>query len=241
MKNLKTGPRIGPLSIFLPLLCVVTFFGCASLPNVQKMMGHELSSSDQPTKIVGAKGELSPKTSKAIIKRLERQVDATRLLEQEVQLMQSVSKSPLVAGNKVTLLIDGEATYAAMFEAIQNAKVYIDFETFIFEDDDVGKRFSDLLIRKSAEGVQVNLIYDSYGSINTPVGFFRRLRDGGVQVLEFNPVNPWKVLKGKVWSIRHRDHRKILVVDGAIAFTGGVNISAVYSGSSAGRYHRRRG
>ena len=226
---------MGPLFLLLTFLCLVTVSGCASLPNVQKMMGHELSSSDQPTKIMGPKGELSAKTSKAMIKRLEGQVDETKLLEQQVQLMQSVSGSPLVAGNKVTLLIDGEATYAAMFEAIQNAKDHINFETFIFEDDEVGKRFSDLLIRKSAEGVQVNLIYDSFGSMNTPVSFFQRLRDGGVLVLEFNPVNPWKVLVGKKWALRHRDHRKILVVDGAIAFTGGVNISGVYSGSSASR------
>ena len=108
---------------------------------------------------------------------------------------------------------------------------------FIFEDDEVGKRFSDLLIRKSAEGVQVNLIYDSFGSMNTPVAFFQRLRDAGVLVLEFNPVNPVKVLEGKDWSLIHRDHRKILVVDGATAFTGGVNISDVYSGSSVGRSH----
>ncbi len=233
MKNLSTGPLMGPLFLLLSFLCLITFPGCASLPNVQKMMGHELSSSDQPTKIMGRKGELSAKTSKAMIKRLEGQVDATKLLEQQVQLMQSVSGSLLVAGNKVTLLIDGKATYAAMFEAIQNAKDHINFETFIFEDDDVGKQFSDLLIRKSAEGVQVNLIYDSFGSKNTPASFFQRLRDGGVRVLEFNPVNPWKVLAGKHWALRHRDHRKILVVDGAIAFTGGVNVSAVYSGSSA--------
>ena len=240
MKNLSIGPLRGPLFLLLAFLCLITASGCASLPNVQKMMGHELSGSDQPTKIMGPKGELSSKKSKAMIKRLEGQVDATRLLEQQVQLIQSVSGSLLVAGNKVTLLIDGAATYAAMFEAIQNAKEHINFETFIFEDDEVGKRFSDLLIRKSAEGVQVNLIYDSYGSMNTPVSFFQRLRDGGVRVLEFNPVNPWKVLVGKKWALRHRDHRKILVVDGAIAFTGGVNISGVYSGSSAGRFHREK-
>ncbi len=232
MKNLGTGPLIGPLFLLLGFLCLVTVSGCASLPNVEKIMAHELSSADQPTKIVGPKGEFSSKKSKAIIKRLEGQVDATRLLEQEVQLMQSVSGIPLVAGNKVTLLIDGEATYASMFEAIQNARDSINFETFIFEADDVGKRFSDLLIRKSAEGVQVNLIYDSFGSSNTPASFFQRLRDGGVLVLEFNPVNPGKVRKGKKWALSHRDHRKILVIDGAIAFTGGVNISGVYSGSS---------
>ncbi|MGA2404927.1 MAG: hypothetical protein ABSG91_25030 [Syntrophobacteraceae bacterium] len=81
----------------------------------------------------------------------------------------------------------------------------------------------------------MNLIYDSFGSHKTPVSFFQRLRDGGVQVLEFDPVNPFKVLSGKKYALFHRDRRKILVVDGAIAFTGGVNISGVYSGSSARR------
>jgi len=240
MKDLSTGPLMGPLFLLFTFLCLSSVSGCASLPNVQTMMVHLISSFDQPTKIMGPQGEFSAKTSNAMIKRLEGQVDATELLEQQVQLMQSVSGSLLVAGNKVTLLIDGEATYAAMFEAIENAKDHINLETFIFEDDEVGKRFSDLLIRKSAEGVQVNLIYDSYGSMKTPAGFFQHLRDGGVLVLEFNPLNPWKVLVGKRWKLRHRDHRKILVVDGAIAFTGGVNISAVYSGSSASAYRSEK-
>jgi cardiolipin synthase len=170
-----------------------------------------------------------------MIKRLENQVDATNILQQHNQLMQSISGAPLVAGNKVTLLIDGKATYEAMFEAMEHAKDHINIETFIVEDDEVGKQFSDLLIRKSAEGVQVNLIYDSYGSMYTPVSFFQRLRDGGVFVLEFNPINPGKILEGKEWELSNRDHRKILVVDGAVAFTGGVNISGVYSGSSANR------
>jgi len=215
--------------------CLAAFCGCASLPNVQKMMDRDLSNSDEPTKIMGPHGEFPSKKSDAIIKRLENQVDPTELLRQQVQLMQSIGGSPMVAGNKVSLLIDGEATYAAMLEAIENAKDNINFQTFIFEDDAVGKQFSDLLIKKSAAGVQVNLIYDSFGSLDTPDAFFQRLRAGGVNVLEFNPIEPWKVLKGKKWNVEHRDHRKILVVDGAVAFTGGVNISGVYSGSSATR------
>ena len=197
------------------------------------MLSHELSSSDQPTKILGPKGELPSKKSDAIIKRLEKQVDPTELLQQQVQLMQSITGSPLTAGNKATLLIDGPATYAAMFEAIEKAKDNINFQTFIFEDDAIGKQFSDLLLRKSAEGVQVNLIYDSFGSMDTSAAFFQHLREGGVNVLEFNPLAPGKVLAGKKWELSNRDHRKILVVDGAVAFTGGVNISGVYSGSSA--------
>ena len=149
--------------------------------------------------------------------------------------MESITGSPLVAGNRVTLLIDGPATYAAMFRAIENAKDHVNFETYIFDDDEVGRRFSDLLLKKQAEGVQVNLVYDSLGCLNTPGAFFKRLRDGGVQTLEFSPINPLRVYEA--WDFTRRDHRKILIVDGSIAFTGGVNISRVYSSGLSGELH----
>ncbi len=141
--------------------------------------------------------------------------------------MESVSQSPLTKGNKVTLLVDGPATYAAMFKAIENARVNINLESYIFEDDETGRKFADLLLQKQAAGVQVNLIYDSVGSSNTTAAFFQLLRDGGVQVVEFNQINPLKA-HGK-WGLIHRDHRKILVADGKVAIVGGVNISQVYS------------
>jgi len=75
----------------------------------------------------------------------------------------------------------------------QDKEDHINLETYIFEDDEVGRRFADLLLEKQGEGVQVNLIYDSVGCLNTPAAFFERLRDGGVQTLEFNPVNPLKI------------------------------------------------
>ncbi len=128
--------------------------------------------------------------------------------------------------------MDGPATYAAMFKAIEGAKYNINMETFIFEDDETGQKLANLLIRKRSEGVQVNLIYDSVGSMNTPVSFFQHMREQGVNVVELNPLNPVKA-HGKL-PITMRDHRKILVVDGRIAITGGVNISKVYSGGFSG-------
>ena len=172
------------------------------------------------------------------MERLKRQAGPTDILDRHIALIQSIGGSPLVAGNHATLLVDGPATYAAMLEAIQNATDHINLETYIFEDDDVGHRFADLLQQKQSEGVQVNLIYDSVGCMNTPAAFFQRLREGGVQMLEFNPINPMKV--GKEGFLIHRDHRKILIVDGSVAFTGGVNISRVYSGSSRSAEHRER-
>jgi cardiolipin synthase len=141
----------------------------------------------------------------------------------------------LTKGNKATLLVNGAATYAAMFKTVENAKDHINIETFIMEDieDETGRKFADLLLQKQAEGVQVNLIYDSVGSYITPAAFFQRLRDGGIQVVEFNPVNPLKA-RGK-WRLAKSDHRKILIVDGRVAITGGVNISQVYSSSLSAR------
>lgn len=85
--------------------------------------------------------------------------------------------------------------------------------------------------------MQVNIIYDSVGSIGTPTEFFERMRASGIRLVEFNPVNPLKRF-GR-WQLNHRDHRKILVVDGKVAFTGGVNISAAYANSSLFRSRRR--
>ena len=126
------------------------------------------------------------------MERLKRSVDPTDILERHTAVVESVTESPLTKGNKVTLLADGQAAYAAMFKAIQNARDHINLESYIIEDDETGRKFADLLLQKQAEGVQVNLIYDSVGSMNTPASFFQRLRDGGIQVVGFNPINPLK-------------------------------------------------
>jgi len=225
-----------PLYFFIFLFCLLSFTACASLPRFEEMY-HRLDVEKEKTpEIIGSHGQLSPEISKKIMERLKKEAGPTDILERHVALIESISGNPLIAGNKVTLLIDGPATYAAMFKAIQNAKDHINLETFIFEDDEVGRRFADLLLQKQSEGVQVNLIYDSLGCLRTPAAFFQHLRDGGIKTLEYNPINPAKV-RDK-WLLTNRDHRKILVVDGKVAFTGGVNISGVYSSSSlSGEHH----
>jgi cardiolipin synthase len=106
-------------------------------------------------------------------------------------------------------------------------------ETYILDDDEVGQHFAQALLNKQRQGVQVNLMHDSLGTLGTPAAFFQRLADEGIQVLEFNPVNP--LLTHKEWALNQRDHRKLLIVDGRIAFLGGINISSVYSGGSFGK------
>src|SRR4030066_164740 len=202
--------------------------GCAALPNVSEMID-EVPTAQEHRQIDSAKGLLSPEKSKAIMDRLKLSVNPTDVLERHTAVVESVTESPLTKGNKVTLLADGQATYAAMFKAIENARDHINLESYIIEDDETGRKFADLLLQKQAEGVQVNLIYDSVGSMNTPASFFQRLRDGGIQVVGFNPINPLKA-RGK-WGLTHRDHRKILISDGKVAIIGGINISKVYSSS----------
>jgi cardiolipin synthase A/B len=150
--------------------------------------------------------------------------------EREAGLQQQI-------GNRVTLLQDGPETYRAMLAAIGAATNHVNLESYIFEDGEVGQRFADLLIERQAHGVQVNIIYDSVGAFGTSPAFFERLRQAGIQVLEFNPVNP---LAGeKAWTPNNRDHRKLLVVDGRTAFLGGINISSVYSEGSGMRKRDR--
>jgi cardiolipin synthase len=218
--------------LFLFVSIVSLSNGCATLPNATEIID-EAPTAQEPRQIVSSKGLLSPEKSKAIMERLKSSANPTDILERHNAVVESVTESPLTKGNKVTLLADGQAAYAEMFKAIQNAKNHINLETFIIEDDEVGRKFADRLLQKQAEGVQVNLIYDSLGSYGTPTAFFQRLRDKGIQTVEFNPVNPFKT-QGH-WLLAHPDHRKILIIDGKVAIAGGINISKVYSSKLSGR------
>jgi cardiolipin synthase len=134
-------------------------------------------------------------------------------------------ENPFVGGNQVRLLVDGPRTHRAMFEAISRARDHINIHTYILDDGELGARLAELLGAKVKSGVKVHLMYDSVGSIRTPKEYFERLRAAGVAVCEFNPVK-------RVETVNNRNHRKITVVDGEVAFTGGINISETYSSSS---------
>lgn len=133
-------------------------------------------------------------------------------------------------GNEAQLLVDGPRTHQAMFSAMEAARDHINLETYILEAGDIGERLAALVERKVRQGVKVNILYDSVGSIKTPREYFQRLKSAGAAVCEFNPVNPMRAAIG--WRLNNRDHRKILVVDGRTAFTGGINISSAYSAGS---------
>ena len=150
------------------------------------------------------------------------------------------TQGPLLAGNGVAILRDGPVAFRAIFAAIAGAKTQIDIEYFILEDvTSDGLVLGDLLAAKLRDGVAVNLIYDSYGASGTPAEFFTRMRQAGANLVDFNPINPLEA--GGSYAPDHRDHRKILVVDGAIAIIGGVNLSTDYESNPLARSNPRTG
>ena len=210
----------------LTLLCWM-LSACASLPNV-KNMGEQLEPPAAPS-VTGANGALSGNRAKALL--AKRWSNSTLDLQAQAALEEAATGVPLIAGNKCTLLFDGPQTMAEMIKAIAAAKNNINLETYIFDQDELGLKFAAMLIDKQQHGVTVNIIYDSVGTIGVPQEFFDRMRQVGIKLVAFNPVNPAK-LHGDSWKVNNRDHRKLLIVDGRIAFTGGINISADYSKGS---------
>jgi len=211
------------------LLTCWSLVACASLPAVVADDAKAKAAVSAPPRIETANGKLSANSSAALLKK--RWAKGALDLQQQAALEEAATGVPLIAGNKVQLLFDGPATMAEMLKAIAAAKNHINFETYIFDQDELGNQFADLLLKKQAEGVTVNIIYDSVGTLGVPQAFFDRMRAGGIKLVAFNPVNPAKV-RGNGWKVNNRDHRKVLIVDGKIAFAGGINISDTYSKSS---------
>jgi len=154
-------------------------------------------------------------------------------LQRHLAAQQPNGLQDLYGGGQADLLIDGPATFKAMFAAIEQARHTVLLESYIVEDADIAQRLAQLLQRKRAQGVQVAMIYDSVGSFGTDAAYFQTLQDSGVPTCAFNPLVPKRRIA--FWNLAHRDHRKILVVDGKVAFTGGINISAVYRSGSFSR------
>jgi len=131
----------------------------------------------------------------------------------------------LRTGNRVELLRAGRETYPAMLEAIAGARRQVLLETYILEDDRTGDRFGAALRERARAGVDVRLLFDSVGGLGVSNSWLAALRADGVQVVEYHPIAFWR----QRWNLSRRDHRKILVVDDEVAFTGGINISDDYA------------
>lgn len=153
----------------------------------------------------------------------------TAELESAVERLNAVTRlahTPLLAHNHVRLLINGEATFAAIFEAIANARKTVLVQFFIVHDDDLGRRLQQLLLERSAAGVAVYLLFDSVGSHALPKAYVETLRAGGVKV---NAFATRRGLRNR-YQLNFRNHRKIVVVDGHLGYVGGHNVGDEYLG-----------
>lgn len=132
---------------------------------------------------------------------------------------------PFTRGNDVRLLIDGDATFSAIFDAIETAQDYILVQYYILRPDKLGIELKDRLIRKARDGVAVYVLYDGLGSMGLTKEYLAELKEGGVEVRAFSSTNDFSR-----FQINFRNHRKIVVVDGKIGFTGGLNFGMDYLG-----------
>ena len=224
----------------LVLAFALLLASCASLPSrggaAPPATAADAKALAQSVDVTGSRGRrLTAAQRDQALQRIASQGKPT-LVQHHLAVMAAAGDVELYAGNDVKLLVDGPAAFAAMFAAAEAARDYILLESYIIDDSSVAERLAEVLLRKRAQGVQVFVIYDSVGSFGTSKQYFDRLTQGGVGVCAFNPVNPLR--RPGYWNINHRDHRKVLVVDGLQAFMGGINVSAVYS---SGSFSARRG
>jgi len=142
------------------------------------------------------------------------------------QVFSRTAGAPLVAGNRVRLLKDATQNYPAWVEALEGAKKFIHFESYIIHGDDIGWQFAEILTRKAKEGVKVRVLYDWVGGLGkTPRRFWKNLREKGVEVRCFNPPRLESPLS---WVTR--DHRKMIGVDGRIAYVTGLCVGRMWVG-----------
>jgi cardiolipin synthase len=151
-------------------------------------------------------------------------------LQVQREVQKAIDRTSPVNGNRVDLLRDGTQTFPAMFAAIEGAQDNINLEYYTFDDVRSGSQtLGDVLIDRLRRGVSVSIIYDAFGSKTTPIAFLERLVQAGAVLLSFNP-HP--LARGRFDSPNDRDHRKIMVIDGRVAFLGGINFDHVYENSA---------
>jgi len=220
-----------------PLLMIGLLLpGCASLPE----MGHHLDQNwMQEYREGGVRGIYGPGIAETIVELTAEDEIVAEDVRRFLRLEQELLGHPLTHGNRVKLLVDTPATLKAMFQAMQNARDHIHIESYLFSDDSVGWRLSNLLLKKRSDGLEVRIIYDGVGSRGSSQEFFERLRRGGIEVIEFHPFDLPGVLN--LPRLNLRNHRKLLIVDGKVAFTGGINIADGYARGSFAKVRGKNG
>ena len=169
-------------------------------------------------------------------KKIKHQIEPLYAVEdpQFLRSMGSLLGPAVVGGNRVTTLLNGDQIFPAMLEAIKRAKKTIDFETYIYWSGEIGQQFADALSGRARDGVRVHVLLDWVGSGKAKKEYLDEMREAGVEVEKYHPLKWYHLAR-----INNRTHRKLLVVDGKIGFTGGVGIADKWSGNAQDPEHWR--
>jgi cardiolipin synthase A/B len=150
------------------------------------------------------------------------------------EYLSALVAADLVEGNAYDVLVNGDAAVPVMLEAIAEARERISFETYVYQNGRMADWFTDAFEKAARRGVMVNLILDAVGAGNMDSGHLDRLRSAGCHIVNFNPTH-WYTLE----ELNYRTHRKILVVDGVVAFTGGMGVADHWLGDAQDAEHWR--
>lgn len=191
----------------------------------------QAASKNQPIRVHGSRGPLSQREADRLLKRLALTAPNEDEFDRHLAVEQALSGSSLYTGNRIAILRDGQQSFGAIFNVLHHAQHYLYLEYFILQDVTFDhEALKDLLIERHRHGVQIDIIYDTVGSLQTPSAFFQQLQQAGIRVRHFNPITPFSAH----FSINQRDHRKILVADGQTAIIGGINLSTNYEHTLSG-------
>lgn len=161
-------------------------------------------------------------------------VDSLGLSEEnleEVRLVDSLVEPHYFPDNKIDIFTNGRDKFAALERDLESAKEYIHLQYFIFENDNIGSKIRDILVRKAHEGVKVRVIYDHVGSFHFDMSFFSNMKKEGIEVYPFLKVTFPEFANRVNW----RNHRKLVVIDGRVGYVGGMNIADRYVSGEKGR------
>lgn len=152
-----------------------------------------------------------------------------------VRSIEAHTVSSLIEGNRALLLLNGEEIFPAMLAAIREARSTITFANFIYEDGAIAGEMATALAERCRAGVAVNVLLDAVGSSQMPRQYWTRLEDAGCQIAWFHSLNPFAIKR-----INHRNHRRILVIDGRVGFTGGTGVGEQWTGDGRQPEHWRQ-
>ena len=213
------------LIIFIPVAGIVFYilFGV----NYWKIKLYNKKSATDEKLLTKLKNEMKV-YSEAMVSPAELPAEDNREL---ALMLKKELKSPLTRRNSVKLLVNGEEKFPEVLEALRKAKHHIHLEYYIYEHDEIGEQVNNVLIEKAKEGIQVRFIYDDFGSPTISKKTEQKMRDAGIEIYPFQKVLFYLLAN----RLNYRNHRKIIVIDGQTAFTGGINVSDKYINNKPGK------